>query len=98
MTHAELKAALSIFGFSERDQLTMAQVKKRHRELSRRSHPDLQGASAEQAMQQVNSAAAVLMEYLQAYRFSFSEDEFHRQNPEELIRMQFSNDPVWGAS
>ena len=43
MTYAELKAALTVFGFSEQDQLTMAQIKRRHRELSKTNHPDLRG-------------------------------------------------------
>lgn len=95
MTHAELKAALTVFGFSERDQPTMAQVKRRHRELSRKFHPDLQGD--EQRMQLLNSSASILMSYLQSYRFSFTEVEFYRQNPDELLRKQFSSDP-WGTS
>jgi hypothetical protein len=48
-------------------------------------------------MQALNSAASVLMSYLQSYRFSFSEEEFYRQNPDELLRMQFASDP-WGSS
>lgn len=95
MTHAELKAALTVFGFSERDQPTMAQVKRRHRELSRKYHPDLQGEA--QHMQALNNAASILMSYLQSYRFSFSEEEFYRQNPDELLRRQFAADP-WGVS
>lgn len=98
MTHAELKAALHTFGFSEHDRLTMAQLKKRHRELSRKSHPDLQTSPAAQTMQQINEAASILFDYLQTYRFSFAEDEFYNQTPEERIRMQFINDPVWGGS
>jgi hypothetical protein len=96
MTHAELKAALAVFGFSERDQLTMSQVKRRQRELSRKYHPDLQGDSSR--MQILNGAATFLMSYLHSYRFTFSEEEFYRQNPDEWLRMQFANDPVWGAS
>lgn len=98
MTYTELKAALRVFSFSEHDQLTMAQIKQRHRELSRKSHPDLQGSAASLEMQQLNAASAILMNYLQNYRFNFTEEEFFRQNPEERIRMQFSNDPVWGGS
>jgi hypothetical protein len=94
MTYAELKASLTVFGFSEHDQLTMAQIKRRHRELSRSNHPDLQGN--EVAMQEVNSAAALLLAYLTTYRFAFSEEEFYRQSPDELLRMQFSKDP-WGT-
>jgi hypothetical protein len=95
VTHAELKEALTVFGFSGRDQPTMAQVKRRHRELSRKYHPDLQGDA--QHMQVLNNAAAVLMSYLQSYRFSFTEEEFYRQNPDELLRKQFATDP-WGSS
>jgi hypothetical protein len=95
MTYAELKAALMVFGFSEQDQLTMAQVKRRHRELSKTNHPDLRGDGC--AMQSINTAAAVLLTYLQSYRFSFAEEEFYRQNPDELLRMQFGSDP-WGSS
>jgi hypothetical protein len=95
MTHAGLIAALAAFGFSGHDQLTMAQIKNRHRELTRKYHPDLQGDP--DGMQKLNDAASILMSYLQQYRFSFSEDEFYRQNPDERLRMQFATDP-WGAS
>jgi len=94
MTHAELTAALTFFGFSESDQLTMAQVKRRQRELSRKFHPDLQGEP--HRMQDLNNAASILLSYLQSYRFSFSEEEFYRQNPDELLRRQFATDP-WGT-
>jgi hypothetical protein len=94
MTYAELEAALTVFGFSRHDQLTLGQVKRRQRELSRRNHPDLQGNV--HAMQAINTAAAVLTAYLNAYRFSFSEEDFYRQNPDELLRDQFSKDP-WGT-
>ena len=95
MTHTELKAALTVFGFSEHDQLTMSQIKRRQRELSRKHHPDLRGETRH--MQDLNCAAAILAAYLRAYRFSFSEEEFYRQNPDELLRMQFASDP-WGSS
>lgn len=94
MTHAELTAALAIFGFSERDQLTMSQVKRRQRELSRKHHPDLHGD--DRHMGELNNASSILMSYLQSYRFSFSEDEFYRQTPDELLRKRFATDP-WGT-
>lgn len=98
MTYTDLKAALEIFGFSEHDLLTMAQVKQRHRELSRKNHPDLGPSTGPDSMPFINAAAAILMEYLHSYRFSFSEEEFYRQNPDEQLRRQFANDPLWGAS
>jgi len=98
MTYAELKGALAVFGWTERDVLTLAQVKRRHRDLARGCHPDLQGENSSAAMQRINSAAAILLAYLGSYRFSFTEEEFYSQNPEERLRMQFANDPIWGGS
>ncbi|OGT95814.1 MAG: molecular chaperone DnaJ [Geobacteraceae bacterium GWB2_52_12] len=98
MTYAELKTALCTFNFSERDRLTLAQVKRRHRDLIKLHHPDARGVETSIEMQQVNDAAAVLMTYLNSYSFSFTEEEFYQQNPDERLRMQFSNDPVWGGS
>lgn len=98
MTYADLKASLAIFGFDERDQLTLAQIKRRHRELAKASHPDLAPDAIAQNMQCINAASSILFAYLQSYRFTFSEDEFYRQNPDERLRVQFANDPVWGGS
>src|SRR6185369_10709361 len=98
MTYADLKSALSNFAFKERDLLTMAQIKCRHRELVKASHPDLKGDIAAGEMQRINAAAPLLMTYLHSYCFSFSEDEFYRQNPDESLRMQFADDPIWGGS
>jgi len=98
VTYSELKAALAVFGFSERDRPTMAQVKSRHRNLAKSCHPDLSHDASVTPIQKINLAAALLMEYLNSYQFSFSEEEFYAQNPDERLRMQFSNDPVWGGS
>ena len=98
MTYADLKTSLAIFGFNERDQLTLAQIKRRHRELVKASHPDVAPDAIAQNMQRINAASSVLFAYLQSYRFNFSEEEFYRQNPDEGLRMQFANDPVWGGS
>jgi len=98
MTYADLVAALHCFGFSEQDLLTISQVKRRHRELVKSHHPDLQGHSADTAMARINAAAALLMEYLATYRFSFSEEEFYRQNPDEQLRRQFAEDSIWGGA
>ena len=73
----------------------MAQIKHPHRELSRKHHPDLQDEAHH--MQNLINAASILMSYLQSSRFSFSEDEFYRQNPDELLRLQFATAP-WGTS
>lgn len=98
MTYGELKTALAVFGWSERDTPTLAQVKRRHRDLAKGLHPDRQGERTSTDMQRFNSAAAIIMSYLENYRFSFSEEEFYSQNPDERLRRQFADDPVWGGS
>jgi hypothetical protein len=98
MTYTELNEALEVFGFSSQDRLTLRQVKRRQRDLVKSAHPDIKSTLPAERIQQINAATSVLLEYLNSYRFSFSEEEFYRQNPDERLRMQFSNDPVWGGS
>lgn len=47
-------------------------------------------------IRKVNAAYKVLLDYVSNYRFSFAEDEFYEQSPEERIWMQFADDPLWG--
>lgn len=96
MTYAELKAALHLFGLHEHDLLTIRRIKERHRVLVKQYHPDHDAGDPEM-MRQINAAHRLLMEYLQTYRFSFGEEEFYRQNPEEHLKRQFSWDPVWSG-
>lgn len=98
MTYCELSGALEIFGFSTQDRLTLKQVKRRQRDLVKSNHPDLKSAQPAERIKQINAATSILLEYINSYRFSFTEEEFYRQNPDERLRMQFSNDPVWGGS
>ncbi len=96
MTYAELRASLLIFGIAER--ATLREIRTRHRELVRRYHPDAGNQGEPEQIRRVNEAYRVLREYVESYRFSFSEEEFYEQNPEERIRMQFMADPLWGKS
>lgn len=94
MTYQEFQQALSVFGLGER--ATLEQIRKRHRDLARRCHPD-HGAADDDAIRQVNAAYRILSEYCRGYRFSFAPEEFYEQHPEEQLRRQFSCDPVWGG-
>lgn len=94
MTYAELQAALQVFGLGER--ATLAQIRFRHRQLVKSCHPDRNEAADQETIRQVNAAHQLLMEYVAAYRFSFSQEEFYEQNPEERIMHQFADDPLWG--
>lgn len=98
MTYAELTAALHLFGFHESDLLSIRRIKARHRALIKQAHPDLHDdeQSAERT-RKLNEAARCIMAYINEYRFSFSEDEFYRQAPEEFIRQQFAADQIWSG-
>ena len=93
MTHQELKLALEVFGLGER--ATLREIKSRHRELVKRHHPDTGNGNPEM-IRKVNAAYQVLLDYVSQYSFSFSEEEFYEQNPEERLRRQFMDDQLWG--
>ncbi len=93
MTYAELQAALSVFSLGER--ATLREIKARHRELVKQWHPDAGGEGDPELIRKVNAAYRLLRDYVDAYRFSLAEEEFYEQNPEERIRRQFMDDPLW---
>ena len=47
-------------------------------------------------IRKVNAAYRIVLDYVSEYRFSFAEQEFYDQNPEERIWRQFADDPLWG--
>lgn len=94
MTYADLQKSLRVLGLGDRSSLR--EIKTRHRELVKRHHPDSGNASDPEMIWKVNAAARMVLDYVSAYRFSFAEEEFYEQNPEERIWMQFADDPLWG--
>ncbi|MBP1728980.1 MAG: heat shock protein DnaJ domain protein [Deltaproteobacteria bacterium] len=94
MTYADLQAALLILGLSERS--THREIKTRYRQLVKRHHPDSGNAADPMTIRQVNAAYRLLLDYVTEYRFSFAEEEFYEQNPEERLRQQFMETPLWG--
>jgi hypothetical protein len=93
MTFAELQQALRIFNLAER--ASLKEIKARYRALVKRCHPDAGDWGESDRIREVNAAYRVLMAYCSDYRFSFSREEFYEQNPEERLRLQFSQDPIW---
>ncbi|OEU72530.1 MAG: molecular chaperone DnaJ [Desulfuromonadales bacterium C00003107] len=94
MDYTELQSALKVFGLGER--ATLKEIKTRHRVLVKRYHPDGGEIGALQVIQEVNAAYKLLLDYVGAYSFSFAEAEFYEQCPEERLRQQFGDDPLWG--
>ena len=89
MTYADLQDALLVLGFGER--ATLREIKARHRELVKRHHPDVGDTTEPEVIRQIIAAYRVILDYVAEYRFSFAEDEFYEQNPEERFRQQFSD-------
>lgn len=94
MTYIHLQEARQVLGLEER--VTLREIKARHKELVKRYHPDTGNTTEPEMMQKVNAAYQIVLEYVAAYHFSFSREEFYEQNPEERLRQQFADDPVWG--
>lgn len=94
MTYENLQEALRVLGLGERSSLK--EIKARHRELVKRYHPDTGNVDDQETIRKVNAAYQLLLDYIAAYRFSFAEEEFYEQNPEERLRRQFMDDPLWG--
>lgn len=94
MGYDELKAALRVFGLGER--ASLKEIKARYRELARRHHPDGGNGGDREEIYRVIEANRVIMEYVESYRFCFSEPEYLEQDPEERLRRRFMADPLWG--
>jgi DnaJ-like protein len=91
MTYHELQAAVATFGLS--GTATVRDIRKRYRTLVKQFHPDTQSTTTSS---QINASYQILLEYGESFRFSFSLDEFLEQNPDERLRRQFADDPLWG--
>jgi len=59
---------------------TQEQVRKKYLKLSRKYHPDMEGGSTKK-FQEVREAYDILTEYMNNFRFVFTEEEFKQQNP-----------------
>lgn len=95
MTYDELQQARKVFGLGE--QASLQEIKIRHRELAKRYHPDAGNNGKDDAIRELNEAYRLLLDYIRHYRFGFDEETFYEQCPEERIRRQYEEDPVWGG-
>ncbi len=93
MTNERLRSAIRIFGLGER--ATLEEIKTRYRELAKRHHPDGGATEDTEAIYRVIEANRVILEYVESYRYRFSEEEYLDQDPEERLRRQFMGDPLW---
>jgi hypothetical protein len=94
MTYDELQAAVATFGLS--GTATVRDIRNRYRTLVKQFHPDINETQSTTTISQINASYQILLEYGEGFRFSFSLDEFLEQNPDERLRRQFADDPLWG--
>jgi DnaJ-class molecular chaperone len=59
---------------------TKEHVRKKYLKLSRKYHPDMEGGSNKK-FQEIREAYEILVEYMDNFRFVFTEEEFKQQNP-----------------
>jgi DnaJ-class molecular chaperone len=59
---------------------TKEYVRKKYLKLSRRYHPDMEGGSTKK-FQEIREAYEILVEYMDNFRFTFTDEEFKQQNP-----------------
>ena len=95
MTYEELRGALDLFVLPER--VTLAAIRDRYRWLVKECHPDLHEGADDDRIRRITAAYGILRAYCDGYTFSFSQEEFWNQNPEERIRQQFADAPLWGS-
>jgi len=73
----EIESALEILELPKL--ITKADLKRQYRFLSRKNHPDVGGD--EERQEQLNSAYALLMKYIEEFRYTFDEKEVSNQFP-----------------
>lgn len=96
MTYEKLCQARERLGLQER--VSRSEIVSCYRRLVKECHPDLNDGLESDRIRQITEAYRLLSAYCDTYTFSFSYDEYLMQNPEELMRRQFADDPVWGGS
>ncbi len=67
--------------------VSLKEIKDRYRSLSKKYHPDL--SKEGEKMREINEAYNILKNYIENYRFTFSQEEILKQFPEEQHASKF---------
>ena len=67
--------------------VSLKDIKQRYYLLAKKYHPDIGGD--EEKMEKINRAYKLLKEYIENYKFSFSEDEILKQFPTQNYANRF---------
>jgi DnaJ-class molecular chaperone len=74
----QLKEALDILLLPTH--VNQKEIKEQYRYLAQKYHPDKKGGS-EEKMEKLNNAYAIIMQYINEYRYAFDEEEIVKQFP-----------------
>jgi DnaJ-class molecular chaperone len=74
----EIEAALEQLGLPKL--VTKDEIKKQYRKMARAHHPDIAGT--DQKMEELNQAYALLIDYIDTFRYRFDEVEITQHYPE----------------
>jgi DnaJ-class molecular chaperone len=85
MNPETIRQALETLGLPQ--WITRQEIKERYRKLAREVHPDRTGDA--EAMERINAAYAVLMEYIDTFRYRFDDAEIAQHYPESGHAEQF---------
>lgn len=61
---------------------TISELKSHYHFLALKAHPDCGGS--EEEMAKINEAYAIIKDYMEQFKFTFSEEEINKQFPQEL--------------
>ena len=81
----EIKDALDILGLPSF--VSSKEIKKRYLSLSKKYHPDIYGDNLK--IIEINNSYEILKKYIENFRFTFSDEEIHKQFPEDFHSDRF---------
>ena len=82
--------------------VTLAQVKRKYRDLMKKWHPDKCGenpAKCRDMAEKIIVAYEMIIEYIEGYKFSFKEEEVRKNLPVDRHSWwvdMYGEDPLWG--
>jgi curved DNA-binding protein CbpA len=79
--------------------VTKKQIEKRYRELVKKYHPDINMANKtenEKKIKEINNAYKIIMNFIENYEYSFSDNAINRYTPDEGNSFINFDDPIIG--
>ena len=67
--------------------VSFKEIKRRYYKLSKKYHPDI--CKEKERMSELNNAYEILKNYIENFRYSFSEEEINKQYPENYHADRF---------